>query len=583
MNKKILLTGVSTVAACVLLFSTACSVNTGTQASESTAAEIADAQVLVKVKNGVLKGAIEPNGAYTWKGVPFAKPPVGALRWKAPEPVAASDKMIDATKYGAVAPQYALSFAGESFSFKASEDCLTLNIWAADRKKNNKAVMIYFHGGGYGFGSGSSPVFNGANFVKAYPDIIMVTINYRLGMFGFIDLSSIPGGADYPDGPRLGLLDQIQSIKWVKENIAAFGGNPDNITIFGESAGAGSVNTLLTMNLEKGLFQRAIMQSGGLPLTNTKSAYDKINLANTLLRETGAKNMADLIAIPEDKLVHKYVTRNKNGFTLNALLALPMRDGKAIPVDGYKAIREGCAKGIDIMVGATADETNYWLEEHAHILGTSDLKSAKPAFLKNVIKPHINHTISMMNAQEKATLKKYWASLPKKFTDYERSCEYVNDLIFRVPSLIVAADHSKAGGKSYVYYFGKESTKPELKACHSVEVAYVFNNPEQTVFSGKVDKELAKKVSNMWANFARTGNPSIAGVNWEPYDTKSRKTLVIGNDNSIRVVNDYLGKQRLYMEDFVTHGHYWELASYICGWEPENLEDYWNDSKESSH
>ena len=539
-----------------------------------------ESSTTIKVANGTLKGTTESNGVYTWKGVPYAKAPIGELRWKPTVAPDESDAELDCSDYGAVAPQFMLSFNGKTPDFKISEDCLSLNIWAADTTTEKKAVMIYFHGGGYGWGASANPLFNGANFVKAYPDVIMVNANYRLGMFGFIDLASVPGGEDYSDSGHLGILDQLQAIKWVKENIENFGGDPDNITIFGESAGAGSITTMLTMDFEEGLFQRAIIQSGGLALTNDQHGYDVVNLTSALLKKTGCKTMEELVAISSDELVDTYLDTDKNGRCLNDRICMPLRDGKAVPLDGYEAIKNSAkTKNIDLMFGATADEYNYWLEEYAGNIGKTKLEDAKPQFIKTMLDPHVKHSVSFMNSDQKANLKKYWACLPESFGHYERYCEYVNDIIFRVPSLMNAADHADAGGNSYVYYFAKQSTTPGLKACHSVEVAYVFDNPDQTAFAGTVDTELAGKVSNMWANFARTGDPSIDDVKWEKYDSNTRKTLVIGNDNSLEMHDDYLGEQRKYMEDFVKNGHYWELGANICGWYTTPMSDFWSDAK----
>ena len=534
----------------------------------------------ITVANGTLKGTTENNGVLTWKGVPYAKAPVGNLRWKPTQAPDKSDAQIDCTQFGPVAPQFMASFNGTEPNFEISEDCLTLNIWASDITTENKAVMIYFHGGGYGWGGSANPLFNGANFVKAYPDVIMVTANYRLGMFGFIDLSSVPGGEAYSESGHLGILDQIQAIRWVKENISEFGGNPNNITVFGESAGAGSIATMLTMDLEEGLFQRAILQSGGLSLTNDQHGYDTISLTPALLEKTGCKTMEELIAISSDEMVTKYLEKFNNGYTLNQRVCMPLRDGKVIPFDGYEVIKNSAKiKNIDLMVGATKDEYNYWLEEYSTAIGSTDLASSKQSFTEILLDPHVNHSTSFMTDAQKANLEKYWNCLPSSFDHYEKYNEYINDLIFRVPTLINAADHADAGGNSYVYYFAKESTTPCLGACHSVEVAYVFDNPDQTAFAGTVDVGLAEKVSNMWANFARTGNPSIEDCTWEKYDTKTRKTLVIGNDNSLKIEEDYLGEQRKYMEDFVLNGHYWELSANICGWFTDNVSDIWADGK----
>ena len=523
-------------------------------AAESAASDEASEGITVKLINGSFRGTVEDNGVYTWKGIPYAKPPVGELRWKAPEPVEASDESFDAFDFGYSCPQYEWPSEPASYN-EISEDCLTLNVWAADTETKNKPVMIYFHGGGYAWGGTSDPLYNGKNFVKEYPDIIMVSANYRIGMFGFIDFSDVPGGEEFPDSSRLGILDQLQSIRWVKENIEAFGGDPENITIFGESAGAGTISAIMSMEFEDDLFQRAIIESGGLSITNDREGYETVGLTQALLDRTGAKSMDELMAIPEKEMIDIYLTPDEDDMTLNDMVVMPLRDGKVLPLDGYSVIREGRNKNIDVMVGSNANEFNYWIEEVAMNFEEDDIEKAIPLYEEYCLDPKVDATISFFNDDERADLEKYWKALPEDMNHVEQYTEFINDIVFRVPSVKLAECHADAGGNSYVYYFAKESTNPGMGACHASELAYVFDSPEETIFSGEVDKELAKKMSNMWANFARTGDPSIDGFTWERFDTDKRKTLVIGNDSSLTMEEDPLGEQREYMENLVKWGH----------------------------
>ena len=523
-------------------------------AAESAASDEASEGITVKLINGSFRGTVEDNGVYTWKGIPYAKPPVGELRWKAPENVEASDESFDAFDFGYSCPQYEWPSEPASYN-EISEDCLTLNVWAADTETKNKPVMIYFHGGGYAWGGTSDPLYNGKNFVKEYPDIIMVSANYRIGMFGFIDFSNVPGGEEFPDSSRLGILDQLQSIRWVKENIEAFGGDPENITIFGESAGAGTISAIMSMEFEDDLFQRAIIESGGLSITNNREGYETVGLTQALLDRTGAKSMDELMAIPEKEMIDIYLTPDEDDMTLNDMVVMPLRDGKVLPLDGYSVIREGMNKNIDVMVGSNANEFNYWIEEVAMNFEEDDIEKAIPLYEEYCLDPKVDATISFFNDDEMADLEKYWKALPEDMNHVEQYTEFINDIVFRVPSVKLAECHADAGGNSYVYYFAKESTNPGMGACHASELAYVFNSPEETIFSGEVYKELAKKMSNMWANFARTGDPSIDGFTWERFDTDKRKTLVIGNDSSLTMEEDPLGEQREYMEDLVKWGH----------------------------
>ena len=218
----------------------------------------------MKCVNGTFVGT-EEYGVASWLGIPYAKPPVGARRFKAPEYVDASDRVFEAKYYG----KGAFGSLGypDCVQKLMSEDCLYLNIWLnADDKTAKKPVMVWIHGGAYVVGSGSQASYSGANLVQAHSDIIMVTINYRLNMYGFMDFSSVPGGEDFKTAPCNGLLDQAMALRWVHENIAAFGGDPDNVTIFGQSAGGGSVSILPVMKEANRYFQKVIAQSGSTTL-----------------------------------------------------------------------------------------------------------------------------------------------------------------------------------------------------------------------------------------------------------------------------------------------------------------------------
>ena len=199
----------------------------------------------VKCVNGTFVGT-EEHGVASWLGIPFAKPPVGERRFKAPEYVDANDKVFEAKYYGKCA--YGAHGYEDCVQNIDSEDCLYLNIWVnEDDKTEKKPVMFWIHGGAYAVGSGAQISYSGANLVQAQSDIIIVTINYRLNMYGFMDFSSVPGGENFGTAPCNGLLDQAMALRWVHENIAAFGGDPDNVTIFGQSAGGGSVSILPVM------------------------------------------------------------------------------------------------------------------------------------------------------------------------------------------------------------------------------------------------------------------------------------------------------------------------------------------------
>ena len=253
----------------------------------------------VKCINGTFVGT-EDNGVASWLGIPYAKPPVGERRFKAPEYVDASDGVFEAKYFGknAIAlPQDDIKHVQELFS----EDCLYLNIWLnEDDKTEKKPVMVWIHGGAYSTGSGSMSEYSGANLVQEQSDIIMVNINYRLNMYGFMDFSSVPGGEDFGTAPCNGLLDQAMALRWVHENIAAFGGDPDNVTVFGQSAGGGSVSILSVMKEANQYFQKAIAQSGSTALAFPVDCESAQAKTKTLLEYTGCTTMDEIMALSEE-------------------------------------------------------------------------------------------------------------------------------------------------------------------------------------------------------------------------------------------------------------------------------------------
>ena len=216
------------------------------------------------------------------------------------------------------------------------------------------AVMVFFHGGSYGWGATSDPIYDGQNLVEKYDDIILVTVEYRTGIMGFIDFFSVEGGNEYEESGNLGLLDQVEALRWIQKNIAAFGGNPDNVTIWGESAGAGSVSLLPLINDTEGLFKRIIAESGSVALTY--STEECQNLTQMLLEETGCSTMSELMALPTETLV-------KVNEKLNDYNNFPERDGVVLPTDLYAAYETGVASDLDMLIGSNADEVRYWINE----------------------------------------------------------------------------------------------------------------------------------------------------------------------------------------------------------------------------
>lgn len=504
-------------------------------------------QPLINCYNGSFVGSIENNGIMSFKGIPFAKAPIGKLRWKAPVPVEKSVEACDATRFGKSCIQSESSTETASKNPEGlSDDCLTLNIWTSDLIKKNKPIMFYIHGGAFGWGGTSDPLYNGKFIVKEHPEVIVVTCNYRIGILGFADFSEIEGGEEYPDAGYLGILDIIEGLKWVQQNATAFYGDPNNITIFGESAGGGIVSILMCMKETEGLFNRAIAQSGCVNFTYQKSDYKKRGQMDRLYEMTGAKNMNDLIAISDKDLLKIYTELDENGKCLGDINNLPLRgENSPIPEDLYGAIERGVHKDTELIIGTTADECRYFIDgiSEPSIMDVPKEELEEFTLLKfktfeYAYEKRINRNLSILTDEEKENVNKFF----ERYQDDRiwQLIEFANEYAFRLPAYQFAYNHSKAGGKTYMYYFGKENTNNGwIKACHASELSYVFHNLEDTIFCGEVIEDLADRVCGAWTNFAITGNPSSEEMKWDEFACDNQITLVINNDCTSELKKDF--------------------------------------------
>ncbi|KAL6607367.1 alpha/beta-hydrolase [Neocallimastix californiae] len=481
----------------------------------------------IKCKNGIYVGQEENDNIISFKGIPYAKPPVGNLRWKPPVKPDDSENIYEAYYFGYSPIQTHWETEAASY-YEQSENCLTLNIWMQKEPKiekvdfffsQKKPVMVFIHGGSYGWGGTVDPMYNGHNFVRNHSNIILVTINYRLGILGFIDFSKIKGGDNYRESGNLGILDQIQALHWIKENISEFGGDPDNITLFGESSGAGSTSILAVVPEAKGLFKRIIAQSGSIALTYSRKECEK--LTKLLLKEANADTMDDLLTLNENTL-------KEINIKLNDYNNLPERDGITLPEDLYQAYKNGSSRDIDILIGSNKDESRYWIRA----FGNEYLyQMAIPILFENNMKE--------VSSEDEKSAKKF---VRLQETSYPWSIsEFYNELLFRVPAIEQSIHHSKNGGNVYMYYWNSPVSYKDLGSYHSVELSYVMDNLESdneahksgSSSSGKgkfLNKELATAVQDMWVNFAATGNPSIGNTTWEKFEPETKKTMLLGSN-----------------------------------------------------
>ena len=475
-----------------------------------------DKSLAVKCINGTFVGRKTDN-VIAYKGIPFVgEQPVGEHRWKAPIDIVPDDGIYEAY-YNAKSPCQVDDEWQRASLYPRGEDCLYLNVWKADDGAVKKPVMVWIHGGAFEVGGTVEPREEGTNFVRENPDVILVYIEYRLGVFGFFHLSHLPDGADYPDAQNLGLMDQMMALKWIHNNIAAFGGDPDNVTIFGESAGGGSVSLLPLIEGSHNYFQRVIAQSGSVCFS--RSEAEAIACTNEVMSALGCKTVADLQKVDIEKLVEA-----ADAITLRVF---PERDGKFLPLDAYEAYANGAAKDLDFMQGCNKDEMNYFL-----------VCAGGPEPFMDFLNERLTTNLTRLTAEERALVESFYKDV--KGEAYDPLCRLYNQIWFIAPVFRQAENQTKAGGKTYNYYFTVESSVPLMKSGHAVELSTVFNHPEQTFVTGRTfDATFSKTLRRMWVQFAKTGNPSLSASEspdgkakeWPLYDLENKQLMIFDEFN----------------------------------------------------
>lgn len=475
----------------------------------------------------------EKNGSLLFAGIPYAAPPVGALRFQPTQPVEPWTGVREAKAFGPQAPQAAGALGGllSQDGANASEDCLTLNVMTPALDDARRPVLFWIHGGGFVGGTGATPWYDGRAFVGQH-DCVVVTINYRLGALGFLHLAEL-GGEAYASSGVNGILDQVAALRWVQANIESFGGDPGNVTIFGESAGGMSVSTLLGLPAAAGLFHKAAPQSGAAhfvlpPDEAARRTARFCELADLGSIEDVLAADVDLLVETQAKLTEELRKDRRGGSAREAgiLLGLPFQpvlDGVHLPVPPLDAVRAGSARDVALLTGTNLDEWNLF----ALMLGHPDEAKA------------VERLDRVTGGEGRSAYDTYAAARPDATpTDVFNAA--FTDLVFRVPAIRLAEAHRKAAApgvdtRMYLFTHPSSAFDGRLGSCHALEIPFVFQSIGRAgtdFFLGhEPPPNLAPAMNAAWAAFARTGDPSVADLpEWPVYEESERATMVLDAD-----------------------------------------------------
>jgi para-nitrobenzyl esterase len=484
-----------------------------------------DKQTIVSTKSGKLEGNYR-DGLFTFKGIPYAESPIEKLRWMPPQPVKKWDGVRPAKEYGAMAPQLAMVAPSDSpgapnfGNVPQSEDCLFLNIWTPGLDDKKRPVMFWIHGGAFIIGAGSE-TFLDSGVLPKRGDIVLVSINYRLGAPGFLNLNEITSGR-IPSTGNEGILDQVAALEWVQENISAFGGNPDNVTIFGFSAGGMSVGTLLALPTAKGTFHKAMNRSGAANVVSTlESAVDVAARYLEIYGLSGndidgIRNLTTQQLLDGQQKLGERLREQEN----RATPFQPVVDGTVLPELPLTAIRNGSARNITHMAGNSRDElkSTYGMNPAMKELDEPGIIERLNANLPPDIVPGLVQAYreSLKRENPSATPLEVFGSIN-------------TDLMFRIPTIRLVEAQRDNGMKSYNYLFTYKSPAMggALGAMHGLDNPFLFGMLDsQFTGNGIEQQSIAIKMQDSCAAFAHTGNPSCESIGtWPEYGT-DRTTMM---------------------------------------------------------
>ena len=504
--------------------------------------DTAPTRPIVKTSLGRLRGAFG-NGVYSFKGIHYGASTAGPMRFLPPSPPIPWSGVRDALEIGSPAPQdtalQMLVKARELFGDlvgpgQMSESCLVLNVWTAGlRGPNKRPVMVWLHGGNYTIGSSGIPVYNGANLAAKH-DVVVVGVNHRLNVFGYLYLGRMRG-EQYADSGNVGMLDIVLALQWVRDNIAEFGGDPGNVTIFGESGGGAKVSTLMAMPAAKGLFHKAIVESGSQLRASPPEDADA--MARNFLKQLNVTpdHVDDLQRIPMPELIEA-------AHAMPELDLGPVLDGRSLPRHPFDPDAPAVAADVPMVIGTNGDEARLLgiFDDTLFSLNESGMRTKLKASLHIADDSRLDSLIAVYRRdQPNATPSDIYFAV-------------MTDSGWRMDA-ITQAERKAAQRAALAYTYLFEWHTPilggKLRALHGMDLPFVFDNVDKTirwVGTGADLQPLADKVSGAWTAFARTGNPTHAGIpSWPAYETSTRATMIFNEE--CKVVNDPGKNERLAM------------------------------------
>lgn len=493
---------------------------------------------IVQLDSGPITGVVD-DAISTFRGIPYAMPPVGDLRWQPPQPPQTWTAVRECNQFGPSCPQ-----PKESSSSVYNEDCLYLNVWTPKIQSQEKLpVMVWIHGGAFNFGGASLPEYDGKHL--AAQGVVVVTINYRLGPLGFLVHPLLDDESGKGVSGNYGLLDQIAALQWVQRNIAAFHGDPAQVTIFGQSAGSRSVSLLLLSPLSQGLFKGAIAESGG-PIIGSEflsPAFngDKKNVARMgqeLAQRLGCDQADDVLAVlraqPAEEIVKAAAC--STGLFDDGLFFAPVFDGWVLPENPRLALREGRIQAVPVITGSTGNEGALYLTQ-------------EPSLTKQHYQKYFDSRFGAFSTQAMQvfpalTQEEVGPAIDKVITVGANA----------YPARLTAQAIEQKGINSYVYQFTRiprTALAGKAGAHHGVELAYVFGNMKKEDGYEEVDQRLSQYMMGYWVNFAKTGNPNGAGLpKWPQYKAAEDLTLEFGDQ--INVTQHVFSKELSFIEKVMT-------------------------------